>query len=79
MSANTDALRMLGADPPALGRLMDDITDFSPSGSVSAVVISDALWRRRFDADPSVVGRPIELPASFERLLAEAERDLGPR
>jgi hypothetical protein len=28
---------------------------------------------------PGVVGRPIELPASFERLLVEAERDLGPR
>ena len=28
---------------------------------------------------PGVVGRPVELPAAFERLLADAERDLGPR
>jgi hypothetical protein len=25
------------------------------------------------------VGRPIELPSSFERLLADADHDLGPR
>jgi hypothetical protein len=24
------------------------------------------------------VGRPVPLPADFERLIAEAERDLGP-
>jgi hypothetical protein len=26
---------------------------------------------------PSVVGRPIRLPETFDRLLADAERDLG--
>lgn len=30
-------------------------------GDGSSVVISDALWRRRFGADPSVVGQPIDL------------------
>lgn len=28
---------------------------------------------------PGVVGRPLELPPSFENLLADAERALGPR
>jgi len=28
---------------------------------------------------PGVVGRPIELPPSFDTLLDDAERDLGPR
>jgi hypothetical protein len=28
---------------------------------------------------PGVIGRPVEVPAAFEVLLAEAERDLGPR
>ena len=61
VSANADALRMLGADPPALGRLLDDATDFAPDGRVSAVVISDGLWRRHFGADPAAVGRHIEV------------------
>ena len=61
VSANADALRMLGADPPALGRLIDDTTDFAPDGFVNAVVISDALWRRHFSADPAAVGRHIQV------------------
>jgi predicted permease len=60
-SASSDALKMLGADPPALGRLLDDRTDFAPDGRVSAVVISDALWRRHFSADPAAIGRRIEV------------------
>src|SRR5918994_3509707 len=60
VSANADAFRMLGADPPALGRVVNDATDFAPDGRVSAVVISDGLWRRRFGADPTVVGGGIQ-------------------
>jgi putative ABC transport system permease protein len=45
--------------PPALGR------GFAPEeetpGADRVVVISDALWRRRFAADPDLVGRTIEL------------------
>jgi putative ABC transport system permease protein len=37
------------------------VTDVSPSGSVRAIVISDALWRRRFNADPAAVGRFIDV------------------
>jgi predicted permease len=48
----------LGA-PPALGR------GFAPEeespGADKVVVISDALWRRRYGADPNLVGRTIEL------------------
>jgi hypothetical protein len=38
---------------------------------------TNSYWLQGYS--PGVVGRPIELPASFERLLSEAERDLGPR
>src|SRR5262245_43622135 len=45
--------------PPALGR------GFAPEeetpGADKVVVISDALWRRRYGADPNLVGRTIEL------------------
>jgi putative ABC transport system permease protein len=61
VSANAAALTMLGADPPALGRLIDDRSDFAPGGSVNAVVISDALWRRHFGAEPAAVGRHIQV------------------
>jgi putative ABC transport system permease protein len=61
VSANVDALTMLGADPPALGRLINDTTDFSADGYVKAVMISDALWRRHFGSDPSAVGRHIQV------------------
>ena len=44
---------------PARGRLLDarDMT----WGAHHQVVISDGLWRRRFGADPAVVGRTIRL------------------
>lgn len=67
--------------PPALGR------GFQPSedrlGGPNTVVLSDGLWRRRFGADPAIVGRAILLdedpysvvgvmPAGFENVLAPA-------
>ena len=61
VSAHVETLTMLGADPPALGRLVNDTTDFSADGFVSAVVISDALWRRHFGSDPSAIGRHIQV------------------
>ena len=61
--------------PLQLGRGFDD--DECKWNGRKAVVLSDALWRRRFGADPSVVGRPVTLngdptlivgvlPASFD-------------
>jgi predicted permease len=46
----------------ALGRLItpaDDVDGGKPDGQV--VVISDRLWRRRFNADPRVVGTPLQV------------------
>lgn len=50
---------------PAIGR------DFSPEeerfGGPPAVLISDRLWRRRFGADPSAIGRQLRIgTSSFE-------------
>jgi len=45
--------------PPALGRGF--ATQEETPGADNVVVISDALWRRRYGADPSLVGRTIEL------------------
>jgi putative ABC transport system permease protein len=42
---------------PALGRTF--VRDDETFGRHRVVIISDALWRRRFDADPSVIGRAV--------------------
>ena len=45
--------------PPALGRGF--AAQEETPGADNVVVISDALWRRRYAADPSLVGRTIKL------------------
>lgn len=50
--------RVLGVHP-SLGR--DFQPDADAPGSPNVVIISDALWRRRFGGDPAVVGRAITL------------------
>jgi putative ABC transport system permease protein len=53
-------MNVLG-DAPALGRA------FSPAdgvtGAPKVIILSDALWRRRFGADPAIVGRTITVNA----------------
>jgi predicted permease len=61
-----DAFATLGV-PAALGRT------FSPGedrpGAPRVVVLSDALWRRRFAADPSVVGRAVRLDGAAHTVV----------
>jgi putative ABC transport system permease protein len=56
MSANV--FMVLGVTP-ALGRTFTD--DEDDAGPERVVLLSDGLWRRRFGADPSIVGRTITL------------------
>ena len=66
---------------PAIGRTFTASDD--RAGAPPLVLLSDALWRRRFNADPAIAGRTITLddqistvvgvlPASFENVLAPA-------
>ncbi len=54
--------------PPALGR------DFAPEeqhfGGPNAVMISDRLWRRRFNADPGVLGKNLRFGSSSSTIIA---------
>jgi len=50
--------RVLGV-APALGQ--DFRSDDDVSGGARVVILSDALWRRRFQADPAIVGHSIML------------------
>jgi putative ABC transport system permease protein len=48
--------------PPMLGRTFteaDDVRGGGPDGAVA--VLSESFWRRRFGADPSVIGRRLNL------------------
>jgi predicted permease len=57
MSPNT--FIMLGVRP-LLGQLFEQ-GDTSWSNSRSAILISENLWRRRYGADPSIIGRRIDI------------------
>jgi predicted permease len=45
---------------PALGRLIAPFDDVTPGGH-PVLVVSDAYWKRRFGADPRVVGKTIRM------------------
>ncbi|HEY5060552.1 MAG TPA: ABC transporter permease, partial [Gemmatimonadaceae bacterium] len=45
---------------PALGRVFSD-DDAGYTVSPDVVILSDGLWRRRFGADPSVIGQKVDL------------------
>ncbi|MGE3274980.1 MAG: ABC transporter permease [Vicinamibacterales bacterium] len=65
---------------PAIGRAFTEAED-RPGTARRVVILSDSLWRRRFDGDPAVIGRPLLLsgtpftvvgimPRGFEDLVA---------
>ena len=58
-SVSDDFLPLLGATP-VIGRPFDSGRDVG-SGGVRSIIISDALWRRRFGADPAAVGRRVNV------------------
>jgi predicted permease len=58
-------------------------TFFAPSandrayGSMNAIVLSDGLWRDRFNADPSVAGRVISINKHSFTVIGVAPRDFA--
>ena len=59
ISANL--LPLVGVQP-RLGRSFTEAEDLD--GSERVVIVSDSLWRRRFQADPAIIGRKILLDGS---------------
>lgn len=56
--------------PIALGRAFGEAEE---NANERVVVIGDALWRNRFDADPAVLGRDIHLNGESWRVIGVAE------
>jgi predicted permease len=65
-----DAFDILGV-PPAQGRLFSSTEDFYPSPRF-VVVLSYDYWRRRFGADPAIVGQRLVLSGRTYTILGVA-------
>ena len=63
--------QMLGVSGQ-LGRVFD-MSDYDP-GIATVAVISDGLWRRRFGADPAVLGRRIRIDNDMYSIIGVAPR-----
>ena len=57
---------------PQLGRLF--VAADEQAGHAPAAVLSDALWRRKFGADPSLVGRQVNLDGKSYTVVGIAPR-----
>lgn len=71
-SVTGDYFRVLGI-PPAFGRNFTD-ADLQPQAP-KVVVLSDALWRRLYNSDPSIVGREIKLNDELYTVIGVMPRD----
>ena len=67
--------RLLGVRP-ALGRAFTTVDELK--GGADVAILSDALWRRRFGADSSIVGRPIVLDGAPYTVVGVMPRDFEP-
>ena len=79
MRASASYFEMIGARP-AMGRMFTEAED-KPGPARRVTILSDALWRRRFDADPAILNRVVEIsgtpftvvgvmPAGFNDIVA---------
>ena len=71
VAVSTNLFRVLGV-VPALGRDFDDAEQ--QVGRNRVVILSDALWRARFNADPAIVGRDITLNARVYQVVGVIDR-----
>jgi putative ABC transport system permease protein len=68
-----ELFRLLGVQPQR-GRLLRDDEDVE--GRDRVVVVSDQLWRRRFGADPGVIGRTMTLDGETHEIVGVLPPDL---
>jgi predicted permease len=68
-------LTLLGARP-LIGQLLEP-GDSSWSDPRSAILISESLWRRRYGADPSIIGRTIDIDHGARNVVGVLPRSFG--
>jgi putative ABC transport system permease protein len=69
-----ELLPLLGT-PPALGRLFS--VDDDRAGAPGTLVLSDALWRGQFAADPAAIGRSVLLDDEPFTIIGVMPRDFA--
>lgn len=67
-------LRTLGL-PPSRGRDFDPALDAHAGGAAHQAIISYGLWLRRFNADPSVIGRTMDIDREVWTIIGVGPRD----
>ncbi len=65
-SISTNQLRVLGVSAQ-LGRTFTD-ADGKP-GAAATVILSDAVWRQRYNADPDIIGRVLRIDGSSASVI----------
>jgi len=70
-AVSEDFFAVLGADPIA-GRFFR--AEDHVQGAERTIVISEALWKRRFGSDPSIIGRPIKVRGSDRVVIGIASQ-----
>ncbi len=73
--ASSSYFDMLGVQP-ALGRFFHLSDEHGPN-SAPYIVLSDSFWRRRFDADPRVVGMTVDLNKHPVTIIGVAPRSFN--
>jgi MacB-like periplasmic core domain len=74
LRVSADFFRTLGVQP-VLGRSFTE--DEDRPGGPNAVVLSYALWQRRFGADSGIVGRPIRLGGQLWTVVGIASKEFA--
>ncbi|MBL0165172.1 MAG: ABC transporter permease [Xanthomonadales bacterium] len=73
-SISTNLMRVLGV-PAQLGRTFAD-ADGGP-GAEATVILSDAVWRQRYNADPAIIGRVLRMNAGSARVVGVMPPDFS--
>lgn len=72
-TVSSNYFQLLGVRPEVGTFFQPDANDRA-YGSMDAIVLSDALWRDRFNADPSVIGRAVSINRHLFIVIGVAPR-----
>jgi predicted permease len=75
-TVSSNYFQLLGVRPE-VGNFFKPDADDRAYGSMDVVVLSDGLWRDRFNADPSVVGRTISINRHVFTIVGVAPREFS--
>ncbi len=73
-SISTNLLRVLGVSPQ-LGRTFTEAD--GRSGAAATVILSDSMWRQRYNADPEIIGRTLRINASSVSVIGVMPPDFS--